>query len=98
MIIAVRHGAARTWWDNGEPQSSGEYCLDERSGDWTFRDRDGNKTAFGRYERGRRRGRWSEWNAAGGTSKTRSRPLARPRASERRSVRTLTSPVNWRGP
>ncbi|MEQ8785905.1 MAG: hypothetical protein RIC55_06385 [Pirellulaceae bacterium] len=62
-IVAVRHGAARTWWSNGHPQSRGSFQNDQRHGTWTFWDEQGRRVEQGDYEQGARHGPWQEWDA-----------------------------------
>ncbi len=57
--VAVRQGASREWWDNGQPRSLGPFQQDRGHGSWTFWNRDGVKTAEGELRNGVRHGQWT---------------------------------------
>ena len=68
--IAIRHGPAKVWYENGRLRLEGQYEDDLKAGPWTFYDEQGRVTSQGTFRADDRDGTWTVLDAATGKRQT----------------------------
>lgn len=59
------HGPIQLWYENGQPQMSGQFTKGVRDGQFTWWHRNGQKHLQGQFESGTKTGQWIWWHANG---------------------------------
>ncbi len=59
------HGPIQLWYENGQPQMSGQFTKGSRDGQFTWWHRNGQKHLQGQFEAGAKTGQWIWWHGNG---------------------------------
>ena len=61
----IRHGAAKTWYANGQQEQDGFYTNDKKAGTFTYWHPNGQVSCTGEYHEGLAEGTWIWWHENG---------------------------------
>lgn len=61
----IRHGLFRSYWENGNLRSEGNYTHGSETGVWSDYHENGQLAARGHYVDGKQQGTWCFWDSEG---------------------------------